>query len=224
MVREDGGAAPAGTIRWARHGSLRPGARSYSIDALVLDLEAVVDRLELREFTLMGAVNSGAPAMVYAARHPERVARLILWCAYARGSEFFGDTGTEALRIILDKDWHMFTETAAHSRFGWSDGEPARRFAELIRAAVTPEIQRRLMDALVGIDVTEVLGEVIAPTLILQREERGPDVARRIAARIPNSQLVFFKGGSAAPYLADVDEIWDAIAQFLADEQVPAAW
>jgi class 3 adenylate cyclase len=192
--------------------------RVYSLDDLVLDLEAVVDRLELSRFTLFGAINSGLPAIAYAARHPERVPRLILWCAYARGSEFFDDTGTQALRVILDRDWHMFTETAAHSRFGWSEGEPARRFAELIRAAVTPDMQARIMDTLREVDVTDCLPNVKAETLVLQREDRGPEVARRIAARIPNARLALFKGGSAAPYLGDANEVWNVIADFLGDE------
>jgi class 3 adenylate cyclase len=196
--------------------------RVYSLDDLVMDLEAVVDRLKLSRFTLLGAINSGLPAIAYAARHPQRVPRLILWCAYARGSEFFDDTGTQALRIVLNRDWHMFTETAAHSRFGWSEGEPARRFAELIRAAVTPDMQARIMDTLSEVDVTDCLPNVKADTLVLQREDRGPEVARRIAARIPNARLVLFKGGSAAPYLGDANEVWNVIADFLGDEVILA--
>ena len=187
----------------------------YSLETMILDLEAVVDRLRLRRFTLIGAINSGVAAMVYAARRPERVSRLILWCAYAQGKEYFEDTGTLALRAVVDQDWRMFSETAAHSRFGWSEGEPARRFAELIRAAVTPAVQGALMDALRYVDVTDVLPRVTAPTLVLQREDRGAEVARRIAALIPDAQVVLFKGGSAAPYLSDADDVWRVMADFI---------
>ena len=194
---------------------------AYSLDGLLLDLEAVVDRLRLEQFTLFGAINAGLPAIAFAARHPQRVPQLILWCAYARGSEFFDDSGTQALRVVLDKDWPMFTEAAAQSRFGWSEGDLAGRFAELIRAAVEPVMQRTLMDTLHEVDVTDLLPDVNARTLVLQRKDRGPDVARRIAARIPNSHLVLFEGGSGAPYLADADIIWSVIAEFLGDEVGP---
>jgi class 3 adenylate cyclase/pimeloyl-ACP methyl ester carboxylesterase len=195
--------------------------RVYSLDGLLLDLEAVVDRLGLEQFTLFGAINAGLPAIAFAARHPQRVPQLILWCAYARGSEFFDDPGTQALRVVVDKDWPMFTEAAAQSRFGWSEGDLAGRFAQLIRAAVEPHMQRTLMDTLREVDVTDLLPDVKARTLVLQRKDRGPDVARRIAARIPNAQLVLFEGGSGAPYLADADIVWNAIAEFLGDEVAP---
>ena len=59
----------------------------YSLEALLLDLEAVVDRLGLARFALFGAADAGPVAIAYAARHPERVARLVLWCAWARGAD-----------------------------------------------------------------------------------------------------------------------------------------
>ena len=58
----------------------------YSLDAWVLDLEAVVDRLGLERFALYGPSGSGPVAIAYAARHPERVQHLILWAAWARSS------------------------------------------------------------------------------------------------------------------------------------------
>src|SRR5262245_642351 len=52
-----------------------------SLDNMVRDLEGVVGALRLARFVLLGAINSGTAALAYAARHPERVSRLILWCA-----------------------------------------------------------------------------------------------------------------------------------------------
>src|SRR3989304_262884 len=45
--------------------------RDYSLDALVLDLEAVVDHLGLERFALIAVTHSGPVAIVYAASHPE---------------------------------------------------------------------------------------------------------------------------------------------------------
>ena len=56
----------------------------HSLEALVTDLEAVVDRLGLEDFALLGAADAGPVAIAYAARYPERVSRLILWCSWAR--------------------------------------------------------------------------------------------------------------------------------------------
>ncbi len=53
----------------------------FSLDALVRDAEAVVDQLGLERFALFGAADAGPVAIAYAARHPERVSQLVLWCA-----------------------------------------------------------------------------------------------------------------------------------------------
>src|SRR4029079_5978750 len=84
---------------------------SYSVDSLVLDLEAVVDALGLERFALLAQMNSGLAAITYAARHPEKVDALILWCAYTKGSEFFEDTGTRFLRDAVNRDLHMLPAT-----------------------------------------------------------------------------------------------------------------
>jgi len=60
----------------------------WSLDAQLLDLEAMVDRLRIERFALFGSLHSGPVAIAYAARHPERVSKLVLWCAYARGTDF----------------------------------------------------------------------------------------------------------------------------------------
>lgn len=190
----------------------------YSLDTMVRDLEAVVDALALDRFTLIGGMNSGAPAIAYAARHPDRVSRLILWCAYARGPEFFDDPGTRALRDMVDRDWHMLTETASRSRFSWTADAHARDYAQLWRAAITPRVQGMLMDALREVDVTPLLSRISAPTLVLQREDRGVGIARRIATGISGAALVVFPGGSAAMYLEDAGRVWATIAPFIGDD------
>ena len=57
-----------------------------SLDALVSDLNAVVDALGLSRFSLIGLCQGGAIAIAYAARHPERVSRLVLYDSYLHGA------------------------------------------------------------------------------------------------------------------------------------------
>src|SRR3990172_8914404 len=100
----------------------------FELDAHLLDLEAVADRLGLESFVLLAPVGSGPVAIAYAARQPERVSHLILWCTYARGSDYVGSSPQiQALRALRGQDWEVYTETVAHVGFGWSAGEEARR-------------------------------------------------------------------------------------------------
>jgi class 3 adenylate cyclase len=187
----------------------------FSIDAMVRDLEAVVSAAKLERFALLGGMNAGVAALTFAARHPDEIEALILWCAYSRGSEFFDDSGTRMLREMADRDWHMFTESASGSRFGWAHGEHAARFAALWREAVTPRTQGLVMDRLREVDVTDLLPRIKAPTLVLQREARGADVARRLGAAIPDARVAIFEGVSAATYHDDDGAIWRTLAEFL---------
>ena len=53
-------------------------AHNYYTDAYVADLAALVDSLQLQRFDLLGHSMGGINAIVYAARHPERVRRLVI--------------------------------------------------------------------------------------------------------------------------------------------------
>jgi pimeloyl-ACP methyl ester carboxylesterase len=49
------------------------------VETWVADLEAVVDAAGVDRFTLLGVSQGAAIALVYAARHPERLSRLVLY-------------------------------------------------------------------------------------------------------------------------------------------------
>src|SRR3569832_1870405 len=56
-----------------------------SFEKWVTDLETVVDAAGFDRFPLVGISQAAAISIAYAARHPERVSHLILYCGYARG-------------------------------------------------------------------------------------------------------------------------------------------
>src|SRR5574341_946579 len=86
----------------------------YSLEALVADLEAVVDRLGLERFALIGFGHLGPAAVTYAARRPERVTHLILWYTYARGADYSRAPRVEAGRSLISRDWDLYTELEGH--------------------------------------------------------------------------------------------------------------
>jgi class 3 adenylate cyclase len=120
----------------------------------------------------------------------------------------------------MDKDWAFYTEATAHSVLGWSAGEPARRYAALIRESVTPEFMAEMViPAMNKFDVTPLLAQVRSPTLVLHRRQyRLPvDVARGLASGIPDARLVLLEGESGAPYLGDMEAVLAAIDEFLGE-------
>jgi pimeloyl-ACP methyl ester carboxylesterase/DNA-binding CsgD family transcriptional regulator len=171
-----------------------------SFERQVADLEQIAEAAELERFSLLGISQGAAVAIEYAARHPQRVDRIVLHGGFARG---WGQRSAESLRA-----GRAMTEIV---RVGWGAGTAAfrRMFAELLmpkasdeqvewicelqRRTTTPEIAARIMEVSGHIDVSHRLEQVRAPTLVLhpRRDAMVPfDEGRRLAAAIPGAQFI----------------------------------
>ena len=191
----------------------------HSLDALVADVEAVVDRLELDRFDMFGAFDAGPVAIAYAARHPERVSHLILWCSWARSSEIRSPR-IRAWLGLIDQDWELMTDTCAHLALGWPAGEVGRHAAQRLRESVTPKAARAALEAMGTFDVTELLPRLKVPTLVLHRGDipwLPVSIARELTSRIPDARLMILEGESTAPYLGDTEAAASAIDEFLGE-------
>ncbi len=193
----------------------------YSLDVMVLDLEAVVDRLGLERFALLAPSFSGLVAIAYAVRHPERVSHLVLWCSFSRGPDWWRSSRAQAFRAIRVTDWELYTESLVDLGMGLRLGEEERRAAAtFIREAVTWETYKAFMEAVEAFDVTELLSKVKSPTLVLHsREMLFPEVglARELASRIPDARLALLEGTSQIPALGDTETVLSAIDEFLGE-------
>ena len=108
-----------------------------SMEAMVADLEAVVGQVGAGEVSLLGQYNSCPHAIAYAARHPQRVRRMALFDGSPRGWNAMSAPQTQALLSLIEQDWDVFADTAAHQWMGWSAGEAGPAMANAIRDAVT---------------------------------------------------------------------------------------
>jgi class 3 adenylate cyclase len=190
----------------------------YSLDVLMLDLQAVVDRLSLERFALLGTLQMGPVAIAYAARNPERVSHLILLFSWARASDFYASPRLRAMRELLERDWELYLETMAHIWMGFSEGEPAHHAAELYRESVTRQALRATIAALREFDVTDLLPQVRAPTLVLHRRQVrlfDVDLAKHLASHIPDARLLLQQGDIPNPWQGDMEAVASAIDEFL---------
>jgi DNA-binding CsgD family transcriptional regulator len=197
----------------------------FSLDAHVRDLEAVVAHLDLDSFDLFAPMVSGQIAIAYAARHVEQQLQLILWNSWRRHTDIHRARSIQAMETLLDEDWITYTEAYAHLLLGWDQGEPAHRYAGMMRESITPEINRRRADAMRTWDVSELLPRVQARTLVLQRSGLGwldLSTGRDIAASIPDARLVVFEGSSVPPFLGASEEVALAIDGFLGQREFDA--
>jgi pimeloyl-ACP methyl ester carboxylesterase/DNA-binding CsgD family transcriptional regulator len=174
----------------------------FTLEAWVRDLETVADAAGLARFTLLGMSQGGAVAIAYAARHPERVERLVLYGAYARGVLVRGLGAAQ--REELDATVKMI-------EIGWGRENPAFRqlftllflpdgtpeeidsFNRLQQVSATPMGASRMVRGYAGIDVQAQAVLVRCPTLVMHAhgDERIPfDEGRLVASLIPGARFV----------------------------------
>jgi pimeloyl-ACP methyl ester carboxylesterase/DNA-binding CsgD family transcriptional regulator len=130
----------------------------------VTDLEAVVAAHGGDRFALLGVSDGAAVALAFAARHPERVSRLVLHGAWGRPG----------------------------ARTTW--GQPAdTTFDDLREAATSAPVAARMRQVEDQVDLAPLLGRVRCPTLLLHAE-RDPEVplaeAAWLAAQLADARLV----------------------------------
>ncbi len=168
-------------------------AADFSPEAMVRDLDAVVDRLGLERFALFGSVYSGNIPFVYAARQPERVSHLVVaWGALAAS-----DRGEQVSAILplMEEQWELFTNIFARLVSDW-DSPDATFVASQFRAAHFPQSFRLAREAIVASTPEVFAHEIKAPTLIMHPlgDPVSAGMARTLASQITGAQIAGVPG------------------------------
>jgi pimeloyl-ACP methyl ester carboxylesterase/DNA-binding CsgD family transcriptional regulator len=195
-----------------------------SLDAMVADLEAVLAAADVDEVSLLGQYNSCPHAIAFAARHPRRVRNLVLFGGSARGWDAMSSRPTQALLSLIEQDWDLFADTAAHQWMGWSAGETGRAMAAGFRDAVTPSVARATMQAASATDVTREARRVTAPALVVHRRNMPQlplEVARALAHALPRGRLVVLEGAQPTLFLDEPTAVVDMLLDFICAGIVP---
>ncbi|HEY8171934.1 MAG TPA: alpha/beta hydrolase, partial [Dehalococcoidia bacterium] len=180
-------------IRFDPHGSGMSDRADadLSVESFVRDLEAVADAAAPDRFALFANGVMTAPAIVYAARHPDRLTHLLLWMVYAHRGDLETPHREQIVNLALT-DWRAATESGMRASDNWEHEEMASQMAAITRESVTPETFVKFEKEWPTWDVSEYLPEIATPALILHPRNHpyyGSDAARRVAAAIPGSRL-----------------------------------
>lgn len=207
----------------------------FSLEARLGDLEAVVAAAGIERFAVLGMSGGSAVALAYAARHPERVTRLVLYgTVCGEPARLEGDrlAEEETFRAMIRVGWakedplfrrvftRMFIPHATEEQMVWFD--ELQRMATSAENAVASRIARQ------EVDIVDELPRIAAPTLILQAEgdrmttfDNGP----MVAALVPDARLVPLASDNHI-LLAD-EPAWDAflreVRAFLEPDRAQAA-
>jgi proline iminopeptidase len=197
---------------------------TYRVEAMVEDVEALRAHLGLDQMGLLGHSAGGDLALLYAARYPERIARLILVTPALRSVGL--DLTDEEFLANLDRrsaePWFADSKAAVLAvRDGDESAETRRRFRPFLygrwdEAALAHDASDAPNPAVAAVYFAEAdfdpeatrarLAQVTAPVLFLVGEwdnNPTPDLAARAAALFPAGEVVVQPGAGHFPWIDD---------------------
>jgi class 3 adenylate cyclase len=189
-------------------GESLPGWEQWADEARV-----VLDAVGSERAVLVGSLDGGPVAVLFAASHPGRTSGLVIANTQAK----YGETPAAIHNFVQDA-WG--TETMVE--YGMPDGarDPAyRRFmAMAMRQAVNRRDASSALQQIRSMDVRHVLASVQVPTLVLQREGFtgiSPDSGTYLADHIPGARLAFVPGRDGSLLSEPREEILAHMEEFL---------
>ncbi|MGW3031718.1 alpha/beta fold hydrolase [Streptomyces sp. NPDC001178] len=207
---------------------------TYRCDRLVDDVEALRAHLGLEQMDLLAHSAGGSLAMLYAARYPERVARLVLvTCTpWALGRRPSAEDRLAAARLRSGEPWFEDLFPAFEAWLsGKADFDPA--FAPFFYgrwddAAAEHDARAEFNDEaadVYGSDgaydppaTSAALARVAAPVLVLAGGLDGgpsPELARTVADVFPNAEFTVQPGAGHYPWVDDLEWFARRVAGFL---------
>ena len=189
----------------------------FSYERMVKDFEELIEETNLDRFAIFGGCQGAAIATVYAARHPERVTRLILNGAFANGWPVLAAEAPEHLDALLTLIRHGWGRDNPAFRQLWSTmfrpdatTEQMDWLNELQRIGASPENAARMLSQFPSFKILDLLPAVSSPTLVLHsRDDAAVPVqeGRLIATRIRNARFVELP--SRSHLVAPGDSAWE---------------
>lgn len=174
----------------------------FSFEALVSDLETIVDAAGLEQFDLFSMSQGGCVSIAYTSRHPERVRKLIVYGGYLLGS-MSGNPTPEALEVaevelrLLKLSWG--NENPAYRQvfttFLIPEGTPEQFawFNKLQLVSTTPANAMELQQSFHHVDVRDLAQAIKVPTMVIHANHDAAvpfEEGRRTAAYIPGARFV----------------------------------
>ncbi len=170
---------------------------SMDLEASVDDLHAVLDATGPEPVDVVAVSQSAPVALAHAARYPDRIRRLVLVNGFAQGSTARGDAaGTETMLSMIRAGWGTpgspFVKAFATLFLPQGTSEEVDGLVEMQALSADSEGAAILREAIGRFDVSDILGQVTAPVLILSSEGDAihpPAQSRLLAQRLPNAEF-----------------------------------
>jgi pimeloyl-ACP methyl ester carboxylesterase len=194
-------------------------ATEFSFETFQLDLEAVVAALGLQRYAFFGngVGRTAAPAIAHAARHPDRVSKLVLHGGFPQ------DKGANVWWTqfvwMLGRDWEFSLGYLRGFLAEISPGlspEQVRACVDRLPKTASLETALRQFAAALSVDVRDFLPHVRAPTLVLHSRDcrlQSLERAQGTATAIPHATLLVLPTDNDMPL--PVEPAWPVLLNAL---------
>jgi len=194
----------------------------YSLESSVRDVELLADHLKLQRFAIGGFTEGGAIALLYAARHPERTTRVVVYGSYASGERLFDPPELrDAVRTLAATRWPVAAKLLAAIFLGESGYVEPGPLAAFFLASAASEDVPALLNRATDFDIRAALSQVRAPTLVMHNRHDMVvpiELGQEIAAGVPGARFLPGPGGHMPPPGAFL-EVGRAILSFLFEDE-----
>ncbi len=214
------------------HGRSPWSAHRAGFEAQVEDVLAVLPS----RCVLLGWSFGAKVAMELAARHPARIAALVLVSAtpkFAQSHDWphgLDASAMQAFRAVLEQDWQQTLSDFVWLQLrGSRNAEEAQRVMEAALAeqgAPLPAALRNGLDLLSGLDLRTRMPGITQPTLLVSGQNdrvTPPGAARWMATALPQARTVEVPRAGHASFVSHHAEVAAALREFLADHDKAGA-
>jgi pimeloyl-ACP methyl ester carboxylesterase/DNA-binding CsgD family transcriptional regulator len=211
-------------IRYDRPGtglSDRAGPPVTSVDDEVAALGAVIDAVGDR-VCLFGGSSGAGVAAAYAATHPKRVDRLVLYGSFANGADIAEPEARASILAAVARHWGVGSRLLADIFLPEATAAERDELVKLQQACMTKENAAASLGAVYTMDVRDHLAAITTPTLVVhRRDDRAIPFAlgQDVAARVRGAAFVALDGIDHFPWRGDMAAVARAILPFLSGER-----
>ncbi len=194
-------------------------ATDLSFEAQVAAALAVADAVRADRFAMFGASQGGQIAAAIAARHPGRVAALVLYGMCANGADLAPDEVRNSIVALVRAHWGVGSKLMTGIFVADPTAADVTAMGRMQREGASSEVASELLDVYYGTDIRALLPAVSSPTAVLHREQDTAaafDLGREVASLIPGAQLVPLPGPGHLFYQGEWEPVLDATLAFLA--------
>lgn len=171
------------------------------------ELVDLLDHLRLQRVAVCATSQAGPVAIDFAARYPERAARLLLVSTYASGPEIFTRPRVRQSMVELVRaHWGIASKVLADMLMPGASAAEAETLAADQRRSADAPTAARMLEEIYAADVSGLLETIRAPALVVHhRGDRAIPFAggAALASRLPGARLLPIEGRGHA--LVDFD-------------------